>query len=50
MLKIEGLWGLNFGNGAFDLSPSKLYFAAGTNHEDDGTFGSIEKTRLRFQF
>ncbi|MCX7016594.1 MAG: TIGR03118 family protein [Candidatus Sumerlaeota bacterium] len=49
-LQIEGLWGLNFGNGAFNLAPDKLYFAAGTNHEADGAFGSIEKTRLNFSF
>jgi uncharacterized protein (TIGR03118 family) len=38
---IEGLWGLTFGNGGTGGDPSKLYFAAGINGEQDGLFGVL---------
>jgi uncharacterized protein (TIGR03118 family) len=38
---IEGLWGLTFGNGGNGGDPSKLYFAAGINGEQDGLFGVL---------
>ena len=37
----QGLWGLTFGNGVTAGDTDKLYFAAGTNFEQDGLFGSI---------
>ncbi len=37
----DGLWGLSFGNGAGAGAANALYFSAGTNHEQDGLFGSI---------
>jgi uncharacterized protein (TIGR03118 family) len=40
-LWIDGLWGISFANGATAGSATTLYFAAGTNHEQDGTLGSI---------
>jgi uncharacterized protein (TIGR03118 family) len=38
---IDGLWGIGFGNGAAAGPANILYFAAGTNGEADGLFGSI---------
>ena len=40
-VKIDGLWGLAFGNGA-DAGPTNtLFFTAGLNHEADGLFGTL---------
>lgn len=35
------LWGLSFGNGSKAGTANTLYFTAGTNHEQNGLFGSI---------
>lgn len=43
-LAINGLWKLTLGGGA-KSSPDTLYFAAGTNDEADGTFGTITPAR-----
>lgn len=40
-LKIDGLWGLSFGNGLKGGPATSLYFAAGVNHEQGGLLGSI---------
>jgi uncharacterized protein (TIGR03118 family) len=40
-LKINGIWGLQFGNGASLGDKNTLYFAAGPQDENDGVFGSI---------
>jgi uncharacterized protein (TIGR03118 family) len=44
----KGLWGLDFGNGAFGQDSSKLYFTAGIPGpgmvEDHGLFGSVTAT------
>ncbi|HEU5397199.1 MAG TPA: TIGR03118 family protein [Verrucomicrobiae bacterium] len=40
-LVIDGLWGLEFGNGGKAGLPTTLYFTAGLNHEADGLFGGI---------
>jgi uncharacterized protein (TIGR03118 family) len=40
-LAIEGLWGLQFGNGASLGEADRLYFAAGPEDETAGLFGSI---------
>ena len=37
----EGLWGLQFGNGAAGGDANKLYFAAGIDDERHGLFGSF---------
>jgi uncharacterized protein (TIGR03118 family) len=37
----DGLWGISFGNGGTAGAANALYFSAGTNHEADGTLGSI---------
>ncbi len=42
VLAIEGLWALEFGNGALGTAKNKLYFNAGINGELDGLFGSLE--------
>lgn len=40
-IAIEGLWGLQFGNGASLGDNNALYFAAGPKDESQGLFGSI---------
>ncbi|MGH8613550.1 MAG: TIGR03118 family protein [Gammaproteobacteria bacterium] len=39
---IDGLWGLQFGNGASLGEANHMYFAAGPNKETDGLFGKLE--------
>jgi uncharacterized protein (TIGR03118 family) len=39
---IDGLWGLQFGNGASLGESNHMYFAAGPNKEKDGLFGKLE--------
>lgn len=41
-VKIDGLWGLQFGNGASLGTANHMYFAAGPNKERDGLFGKLE--------
>jgi uncharacterized protein (TIGR03118 family) len=41
VIKIAGLWGLLFGNGASLGDANALYFAAGPNDEKEGLFGSL---------
>jgi len=41
-VRIDGLWGLGFGNGSGSGPTNVLYFAAGPNDESDGAFGKIE--------
>ena len=40
-LRIDGLWGIAFGNGAAAGPTNVLYFAAGPNDEAHGLFGSV---------
>ncbi len=40
-IKIDGLWGLGFGNNATAGPATTLFFSAGTNHEKNGLFGTI---------
>jgi uncharacterized protein (TIGR03118 family) len=40
-ITIDGLWGLQFGNGASLGEANHLYFAAGPNGEADGLFGKL---------
>ncbi|WP_164928497.1 TIGR03118 family protein [Gloeobacter violaceus] len=40
-IKVDGLWGLTFGNGESLGRANYLYFAAGPNDEQDGLFGSL---------
>jgi len=41
-LVIDGLWGIGFGNGAGSGPTNILYFAAGPDEEENGSFGKIE--------
>ena len=43
-LRIDGLWGLRFGNGGTFGSPNTLYFTAGPNGETHGLFGELTPT------
>lgn len=40
-MAINGLWGLNFGNGAHQAPTTTLFFTAGIGDEGHGLFGSI---------
>jgi uncharacterized protein (TIGR03118 family) len=40
-IKIDGLWGLAFGNGVSLGDADSLYFTAGPNGEQDGIFGRL---------
>ena len=40
-IKIQGLWGISFGNGAGAGSATSLYFAAGPDGESNGLLGSL---------
>ena len=40
-MTINGLWGLNFGNGAHQAPQTTLFFTAGIGDEDHGLFGAI---------
>ena len=41
-IRIDGLWGIAFGNGAGSGPTNVLYFAAGPDEEANGSFGKIE--------
>jgi uncharacterized protein (TIGR03118 family) len=41
-IAIDGLWALQFGNGAAAGPTGRLFFTAGPNGEADGLFGSID--------
>ena len=40
-IKIDGLWGLAFGNGGNAGPTSTLFFTAGPNGEANGLFGTL---------
>jgi uncharacterized protein (TIGR03118 family) len=40
-MRINGLWGLNFGNGAHEAPTTTLFFTAGIGDEGHGLFGAI---------
>jgi len=42
VLKVDGLWGIAFGNGAQSQSVNTLFFAAGPEDETQGLYGKIE--------
>lgn len=44
-LKIDGLWGLGFGNGYANQPVDTLFFAAGPDGEAHGLYGRIEPTQ-----
>jgi uncharacterized protein (TIGR03118 family) len=41
-IELEGLWGINFGNGLNDQPKNALFFAAGPEDEAHGLYGKIE--------
>jgi len=41
-IAIDGLWGLDFGNGATAGDANTLFFTAGPSGEDDGVFGMLQ--------
>jgi uncharacterized protein (TIGR03118 family) len=41
-LVIDGLWGIDFGNGILNQPTNALFFAAGPNDESDGLYGRID--------
>jgi uncharacterized protein (TIGR03118 family) len=40
-LRIDGLWGIQFGNGLLNQKTNQLFYAAGPNDEEDGVYGVI---------
>lgn len=40
-LKVDGLWGIAFGNGVLSQKTNGLYYAAGPHDESNGTYGVI---------
>ncbi len=40
-IHIPGLWGIAFGNNAFNQSPTTLYYAAGPDMKSQGLYGGI---------
>jgi uncharacterized protein (TIGR03118 family) len=41
-IRIEGLWGIAFGNGFFNQPVNALFFAAGPEDEEHGLYGRID--------
>jgi hypothetical protein len=41
-VRIDGLWGIGFGNGAGSGATNVLYFAAGPDDENAGASGKVE--------
>ena len=41
-LVIDGLWGIQFGNGILNQQTDTLFFAAGPHDESDGVYGRID--------
>lgn len=41
-IEIDGLWGIGFGNGTASGPTNALYFAAGPDDEEHGSFGRID--------
>jgi hypothetical protein len=40
-LHIDGLWGIQFGNGILSQKTNQVFYAAGPNDEEDGVYGVI---------
>ena len=45
LLRIEGLWGIQFGNGILNQPTNVLFFAAGPDDENHGLYGSISAVK-----
>jgi uncharacterized protein (TIGR03118 family) len=46
-IRVDGLWGIAFGNGVSAQKTGSLYYAAGPNDEENGTYGVIEPVAKR---
>jgi len=44
VISIDGLWGIQFGNGVLNQPTTTLFFAAGPNDESDGLYGMLTPT------
>lgn len=44
-IRIDGLWGLAFGNGLRNQPTNTLFFASGPNGEQDGLYGRLDPIR-----
>jgi uncharacterized protein (TIGR03118 family) len=44
-IRVDGLWGLAFGNGVLDQQTKTLFFTAGPNDEVNGLYGKIEAVK-----
>jgi uncharacterized protein (TIGR03118 family) len=42
VVSIEGLWGIQFGNGLMDQAVNTLFFAAGPGDEEHGLYGRLD--------
>jgi uncharacterized protein (TIGR03118 family) len=40
-IRVDGLWGMQFGNGILGQKTNQLYYASGPNEEEDGVYGVI---------
>ena len=40
-IRVDGLWGMQFGNGLLNQKTNQLFYAAGPNEEEDGVYGVI---------
>jgi uncharacterized protein (TIGR03118 family) len=47
-IKVDGLWGIAFGNGILAQKSNALYYAAGPGGENDGTYGVIEPVKRKY--
>lgn len=46
-IRIDGLWGIAFGNGVSSQKSSSLFYAAGPNDEANGVYGVIDAVKLK---
>jgi uncharacterized protein (TIGR03118 family) len=44
-IRVDGLWGIAFGNGVLAQKTNSLYYAAGPNDEENGIYGVIEPVK-----
>jgi uncharacterized protein (TIGR03118 family) len=46
-IRVDGLWGIAFGNGIAAQKTNALYYAAGPNDEENGAYGVIEPVKTK---
>jgi uncharacterized protein (TIGR03118 family) len=46
-IHVDGLWGMQFGNGILGQKTNSLFWAAGPNDEADGAYGVIDVLRVK---